>query len=723
MRPLARTCLLLLSPVLLFCGTCLAEPLAGPGYAVRVIDGDNDVGEHFALAERPSGGWTGFFYLADEGRLVASSCSGGACSGASSVSTAISDRGRYVSAAIRPTLSNRPLAAYYDAGSGDLFALDCQSVECNFAIERSLDTTGDVGQDTAVAIDPATGLALISYYDVSNGDLKLYRCSSLSCDAGSPVVVDATGDRGGNSSLAFAGSTLWIAYEDRGNGELLLASATAPYDNFSIVSLGQGAEPAVKPDGSGLLDMVWRDTSDDSLTRRRCLDAFCLGAVQSMLAGSGLGHRPSASRTAGGQLLVSHADTATGTLLGSLCPDANCATPQLLQFDSAAGISGKSVVGMLSAGRPIAFYQDVQGADVRTSRCASAACESYVRGVAFNGLPVGNVRIAMRPDGLPLLTYIRQRQPWLALCADPQCENFTRLAVPAFNSDTRPALAVRPDNRPFAYFASVGGSQAYDCADPVCAQGNLRMVSGSGNSTGNVIEMALRSDGRPVLLYTVSNQNDVYVFVCDDIDCSSGTQHLLVDEPAGSSLMAPAIVVGPEDRPIVMYSLSSSGVGELRFVRCDDSACNTATARTIGSEIAFFATPLALRDDGRVAFIQSNFSSHHLGICDNVDCTGVQRHPLPGSGMVRTMRLLQGNRPVFESANGALGTVTTCTDATCSDAQIQTVLTDTELGVSYAGSLALGADAAVFVAVEEQSRGDVLLVVPFPDAVFGDGFE
>jgi hypothetical protein len=725
MKPRANVCFLLLPALFALAGSCLAEPQAGPGYLLRTIDGDQDVGEHFALAERPSGGWTAFFYLADEGRLVASSCLGATCSGAISVSNPGHDRGRHVSAATRPALSNRPLAAYYDAGSGGLFALDCLSSECSFATERALDVSGDVGQDTAIAVDPATGLAAISYYDADNGDLKLYRCASAACDAGTAIVVDASGDRGGNSSLAFAGGRLWIAHEDRGTGELLLASAAPPYDSFSSVSLGAGAEPALKPDANGLLDMVWRNRTDDSLARLRCLDVPCLAAVQTTLAGSGRGHRPSATRTPSGQLLVSHLDEVNGALLGTLCADAACATPQLLQFDTDAAIGGRSVVGMLSAGRPVVFYHDLTGADVRSARCVSAACDSYVRTVAFNGLPVGNVRLAMRPDGVPVLAYIRQRRPWLALCADRACSSVTRRALPAFNSDARPALAVRADQRPFAYVASVGGSQAYDCSDPACTDGNLREVSGSGNSTSEVIEMALRADGRPVLLYTTSNLNDVHLFVCADVACSSGTQRLLVDEPSTGStfLLSPAVIVGPGDRPIVMYSLSTDGIGQLRFVRCDDSACSSATARTIGSEANFFGMPLALRDDGRVAFIESSFSSHRLGICNDLDCTALTRHPLPGSGRVQSMALLGGNRPVFESTSGALGLITTCDDASCSSAQSSTVVSHPAAGISYSGSLAVGVDAAVFVAFEEQSRGDMLLAVPRAERVFRHGFE
>jgi hypothetical protein len=44
----------------------------------------------------------------------------------------------------------------------------------------TLDSTGDVGQDTAVTVG-ADGLGLISYHDVTNGNLKVAHCPDLFC--------------------------------------------------------------------------------------------------------------------------------------------------------------------------------------------------------------------------------------------------------------------------------------------------------------------------------------------------------------------------------------------------------------------------------------------------------------------------------------------------------------------------------------------------------------
>ena len=713
---LALTPLSILSPV-------LAQPVAGAGYALRSIDGDNDLGEHFAITSVAGSNTVGFFYLADQGRLITSDCFGLICSGARAPGFSAFDRGRYVSAAVRTGLGNRPFAAYYDASNNDLIGLDCLNANCSSGIERVLDSAGDVGQDTALAIEPGTGLPLIAYYDASNGDLRLYRCANPVCDSGTSGLVDGNNDRGHQVSMTFAGSTLWLGYEDRTSGELVLARASAPYTSFSIFAQPGGAEPALTADASGFLDLVWRETTGDSLQRLRCLNSTCSSANQSTLAGAGRGFRASATRLPSGNLLVSHFAPATKTLYGSQCPDAACTSPQSLLFDSAPGLGSKSVMQIASGGLPLAYYQDLSRADVRASQCTTAACSTFTRRVALNGLPVNAARIALRTDGRAVVAYIRERRPWLALCADILCNSLSRTVLPGFNSDTRPALALRPNGRPVVYYSHVGGSELFDCGDADCNTGSPRTVSGSGNSTSNTIELALRGDGRPVLLYTVSNLNDVYLFDCADGDCSTGTSRLLVDEPndIGTFLSNFALIVGPGDRPIVMYALNSSSGPALRYLRCNEPACTGVQLTTVGNAATFFATPLALRSDGRPVFLE--LGPNNLAICDNADCSGLARFPIGVSGISRSLALRTGDRPVFEVGGSGFGSLNWCDDPACASAGNRMLLSDGDPQSSYQGSLALDAAGGAFVAFEEASLADVLLAVPLPEIVFQNGFE
>src|SRR6267142_880026 len=72
------------------------------------------------------------------------------------------------------------LISYYDATNGDLKVAHCSNVACTSATLTTVDRAGDVGQYSSVTIG-ADGLGLISYYDATNGDLKVAHCSDSAC--------------------------------------------------------------------------------------------------------------------------------------------------------------------------------------------------------------------------------------------------------------------------------------------------------------------------------------------------------------------------------------------------------------------------------------------------------------------------------------------------------------------------------------------------------------
>jgi hypothetical protein len=86
--------------------------------------------------------------------------------------------GQYSSVAIGT--DGLALISYYDATNGDLKVAHCADLACTAAALTMVDSAGSVGQYSSVTIG-ADGLALISYYDETNGDLKVAHCSNLLC--------------------------------------------------------------------------------------------------------------------------------------------------------------------------------------------------------------------------------------------------------------------------------------------------------------------------------------------------------------------------------------------------------------------------------------------------------------------------------------------------------------------------------------------------------------
>ena len=99
----------------------------------------------------------------------------------------------------------------------------------------TVDAAGEVGPDPSIAVD-ADGDPLISYYDASNKDLKFAMCdlsksTNGNCDQTgdwSLVTVDAVGDGGRFTSIAVAtNDDPVISYWDQTNGDLKLAICDA----------------------------------------------------------------------------------------------------------------------------------------------------------------------------------------------------------------------------------------------------------------------------------------------------------------------------------------------------------------------------------------------------------------------------------------------------------------------------------------------------------------
>ena len=84
-----------------------------------------------------------------------------------------------------------------------------------------LDGAGDVGSALSLALDDSDR-PVVAYYDATNGDLKIVRCTTARCtDSPEPIVADSTGDVGNWPSLALASdSTPVVAYYDASFGDL-----------------------------------------------------------------------------------------------------------------------------------------------------------------------------------------------------------------------------------------------------------------------------------------------------------------------------------------------------------------------------------------------------------------------------------------------------------------------------------------------------------------------
>ena len=119
-------------------------------------------------------------------------------------------------------VGGNPAICYFDSTNGNLKFVRSPNVSgTSWGTPLALDTgtNGNVGQFTSQAI--VNGHPAVSYYDVTNGDLKYVRATDPGgTNWGAPLTIDSTGDVGQSSSLAVINGNPAICYHDTTTADL-----------------------------------------------------------------------------------------------------------------------------------------------------------------------------------------------------------------------------------------------------------------------------------------------------------------------------------------------------------------------------------------------------------------------------------------------------------------------------------------------------------------------
>jgi hypothetical protein len=265
------------------------------------------------------------------GNLKVAHCSNVACSSATLASLDSSYGGRRHSSI---TIGADGLGLISFQGSVNashvLEVIHCSNAVCSTDQEYLLDSTGDVGYDTSITTTPQ-GVGLISYYDLTNGDLKVAHCSNVVCSSANVFVLDSTGDVGLHTSITIGADGLGlISYQDHTSNTLKVAhcewldcsSASTrvvdtipPVENENSVTIGA--------DGLGLIS--YYDSSHGDLRIAHCTDFTCGGGRTWTLTGiSDVGRSSSVTTGTDGLPLISYLDSTNHELKVTHCGSPFC---------------------------------------------------------------------------------------------------------------------------------------------------------------------------------------------------------------------------------------------------------------------------------------------------------------------------------------------------------------------------------------------------------------
>ncbi len=326
----------------------------------------------------------GFFDLTNHKVLVAK-CGDAACSANNTVSTL--DAGTFCGSelSLAVGVDGYPVVSYFDSPATNLMVAKCADAACAAGTTlTTVDSTGYVGSTSSIAVG-SDQLPIVSYYDFSNGALKVTHCGDAACTSGNTTTtVSATNDAG----------------------------------KPSVIAIGLDGLPVI----------AHRSDTDDRLRFVKCGNAACsAGNAEYTVDASGtVGGWLDLDIGADGLPLMAYLDATNLNLKVAWCGTADCSGGiTLTTLDSAGDVGYFASLTVPPDGLPIVAYNDATNDDVRIVKCRNLSCSALSATVVVDSAGVVGVdtSITVGVDGLPILSYqdVSNGDLKVAKCANPYC--------------------------------------------------------------------------------------------------------------------------------------------------------------------------------------------------------------------------------------------------------------------------------------------------------------
>lgn len=261
---------------------------------------------------------------------------------------------------------------------------------------------------------------------------------------------------------------------------------------------------------------------------------------------------------------------------------------------NAAAVATRGGVAVASIA-PVSADRYPTRARVTLTRCPDLACvhprtitvgDLAVAGFVTNRKPRA-LAVAASPDGRPVIAYadLIKRKVTIAICDTVACEHPATRAFdmpdrssPRYDprrsfGDLRLQVAVRSDGRPVIVHngGGTGDTTILLCRDPSCS-GTPRTVSASELVTLSAPGLALDPAGRPVLAGYDPADPPVAALFCRDDDCVGRDVTSLIPT---SYVGEVDVAIGPDRRPrIVWYgTLDGRRAPTYHVLTCTDAWC------------------------------------------------------------------------------------------------------------------------------------------------------
>jgi len=321
-----------------------------------------------------------------------------------------------------------PIISYGDITSLDLKVVHCTNATCStFDTPTPLDEAGSVGEFTSITIG-TDGLPIISYHDITKGDLKVVHCKNVSCTGGvgvgfdTPTPLDETGNVGLFTSITIGTDGLpIISYFDFTKDDLKAVHCTnvscstfdTPITLDETGNVGEFTSITIGTDGLPIISYWDSGFGKDDLKVVHCGDADCAGntnanTITTVDSTGDVGTYTSITIGTDGLPIISYRDGTSLDLKVVHCTNVLCSafdTPTPLDETGSVGLFTSITIG--TDGLPIISYYDNIKDDLKAVHCTNVSCSTFDTPITLDA--TGNVgeftSITIGTDGLPIISY------------------------------------------------------------------------------------------------------------------------------------------------------------------------------------------------------------------------------------------------------------------------------------------------------------------------------
>ena len=361
-----------------------------PAVTISVLDSEGDVGIYTSIAIGADGLALISYHDLTTGSLKVAHCANLKCTSATITTL---DEGYHTSIAVGA--DGLGLIGYYDIDNGNLKVAHCSNVECTSATVTTLDTGAHPPPDDSpeyadnVGVDPSItigsdGLALISYFNIRAGDLKVAHCSNIACTAATVTTLDSHRYVGRDTSITIGADSLGlISYWDNSTDDLKVAHCSniectsATYATLdSGGNVGMDTSIAIGADGRGLISYHrHRSANDSELKVAHCLNLECSSAsIATLDSGDRIGNNASIVIGTDGLGLISYYDGANTALKVAHCSNVECSSAEVHTPRPDEQGGGSTSIAIGADGLALISHYDMVNGDLKVTHCLNESC-------------------------------------------------------------------------------------------------------------------------------------------------------------------------------------------------------------------------------------------------------------------------------------------------------------------------------------------------------------